>query len=280
MFARFVPSAFNYWRPVSCATKESTESRKFKPLSSDEELKTDTWSYDASKLCFPSQMNQQPTIIVACGSFSPPTIFHLRMLEDARDGLRSKGCNVVGGLMSPTHANYGKKSLVEMYHRVNMLGLALQDSDWIQVQPWECMQDAWTPTALVLSMMQDEISKMYPGSKVMMLCGADLLESFAAITPDGSPLWLPEHQQLILGKCGVVSMDREGTDLDQVISKHDILRNNMANIITFKPSSQNNISSSLVRKLLQNGDSIKYMVHDEILKYISGQDLKSKPAWK
>merc|ERR1712046_449612 len=110
----------------------------------------------------------------------------------------------MGGIMSPTHIKYGKKSLVDMYHRVNVLGVALQDSDWIQVHPWECMQDGWTQTAIVLSMLQDDVSKMYPGARLMLLCGADLLESFPAIKEDGSPLWAPEDQRLILSKCGVV----------------------------------------------------------------------------
>lgn len=253
---------------------------KFKLFSSDEALKRWKWKFDTSKLCFPSQKDQRPIVLVACGSYSPPTIFHLRMLEDAKDGLRAQGYIVAGGCVSPTHTKYGKKSLVDMFHRINMLGVALQDSDWIQVHPWECMQDEWTRTALVLSMMQDDISKLYPGARVMMLCGADLLESFPAIKDDGTPVWDPGDQQLILGKCGVVCMEREGVDLQQVILKNEILHKNKANIITFKPSSQNNISSTLVRKLLQKGDSIKYMVHEEILKYINEKDLKSKPAWQ
>jgi nicotinamide mononucleotide adenylyltransferase len=41
-------------------------------------------------------------ILLACGSFNPPTILHLRMFEAARDFLRLKfECDVVEGIISP-----------------------------------------------------------------------------------------------------------------------------------------------------------------------------------
>jgi hypothetical protein len=62
-----------------------------------------------------------PVVLVACGSFSPPTVMHLRIMEDAKDQLESTGhYTVVGGYLSPTHGAYGKASLVDMHHRVNM----------------------------------------------------------------------------------------------------------------------------------------------------------------
>jgi nicotinamide mononucleotide adenylyltransferase len=48
---------------------------------------------------------------------------------------------VIGGFISPTHDAYGKKSLAPMRHRINMTELALRDSDWINVDTWECAQE-------------------------------------------------------------------------------------------------------------------------------------------
>lgn len=63
----------------------------------------------------------EPVVVVSCGSFSPPTLMHLRILEDAKDHLQSTGkYAVVGGYISPCHAAYGKASLVDMHHRLNM----------------------------------------------------------------------------------------------------------------------------------------------------------------
>ena len=148
---------------------------------------------------------REPVVVVSCGSFSPPTMMHLRILEDAKDHLESTGkYAVVGGYVSPTHSAYGKVSLVAMHHRVNMCEAAVADSTWVMVDCWECSQPAWTRTALVLK----ELSKRLPTIegqkiKVMMVCGGDLLESFTVIKPDGSSLWAPEDQQIILAENGV-----------------------------------------------------------------------------
>ena len=41
-----------------------------------------------------------PVALIACGSFNPPTLMHLRMLECARDHLeQTYGCNVVEGIL-------------------------------------------------------------------------------------------------------------------------------------------------------------------------------------
>ena len=59
---------------------------------------------------------------MACGSFSPPTMLHLRIFEDAKTALNASGkYTVIGGYLSPVHIDYGKKSLVENFHRVNLV---------------------------------------------------------------------------------------------------------------------------------------------------------------
>ena len=69
----------------------------------------------------PLPEGREPVVVVSCGSFSPPTLMHLRICEDAKDQLEATGKYVVvGGYLSPTHAAYGKASLVDMHHRLNM----------------------------------------------------------------------------------------------------------------------------------------------------------------
>ena len=57
-----------------------------------------------------------------------------------------------------------------------------------RVDPWECHQETWLQTKKVLDHYQEVVSSDTEGqAKVKLLCGADLLESFA--TPG---LWAPQ----------------------------------------------------------------------------------------
>ncbi|XP_075363510.1 nicotinamide/nicotinic acid mononucleotide adenylyltransferase 3 isoform X4 [Mycteria americana] len=93
-----------------------------------------------------------PLILLACGSFNPITNMHMRLFELARDHLHQTGrYQVIEGIMSPVNDDYGKKGLVSARHRIAMAKLALETSDWIRVDPWECEQETWTETVKVLS---------------------------------------------------------------------------------------------------------------------------------
>ena len=81
----------------------------------------------------------QRIVLLACGSFNPPTIMHLRLFELARDFLRKTkpDWSVVGGVISPTHDAYKKKSLIPAVHRLEMARQATLSSDWVRVSDWE-----------------------------------------------------------------------------------------------------------------------------------------------
>lgn len=64
---------------------------------------------------------------------------------------------VVGGLISPVHDAYGKTELVSSTHRLAMVKLAIQSSDWIRVSDWECKQETWSRTRKTLQYHQVEL---------------------------------------------------------------------------------------------------------------------------
>jgi hypothetical protein len=72
---------------------------------------------------------RQGVVLVACGSFNPPTLAHLRMLELAREEVERGGREeVLGAYLSPVHAAYGKPGLAPAGDRLEMCRLAAQDS--------------------------------------------------------------------------------------------------------------------------------------------------------
>ncbi|KAF0933409.1 hypothetical protein E2562_018516 [Oryza meyeriana var. granulata] len=57
------------------------------------------------------------TVLVATGSFNPPTYMHLRMFELAKDELQQRGYSVLGGYLSPVNDAYKKKDVVCLWYR-------------------------------------------------------------------------------------------------------------------------------------------------------------------
>lgn len=129
---------------------------------------------------------------------------------------------VIGGVISPVHDSYFKKQLIlaSSSHRCEMLRLALASSDWIRLSTWEARQNSWTKTRATLQHHQNLLNSVLQNSnlesdfrdnedmqwipesiendpdtspiQIKLLCGGDLLESFAV--PD---LWMEEDVRFL-----------------------------------------------------------------------------------
>ncbi|KAK9501259.1 hypothetical protein O3M35_012002 [Rhynocoris fuscipes] len=247
-------------------------------------------------------MSQIKVVLLSCGSYNPPTNMHLRMFEIARDAMNRQGrYHVVGGIISPVHDNYGKKELISATHRCTLVKLALQDSDWIHLSDWECNQEAWLPTKQVLQYHQNKINSFInsnneiPGDKrkkdadvpqwvlqahkfsqnnmgvrVKLLCGADLLESF------GTPgLWKDSDIESIVGDHGLAVVTRAGCDPLKFIYESDVLTKYQNNISIITEWIVNEVSSTKIRRALRRGESVKYLLADQIIDYIRNNGLYS-----
>jgi len=246
-------------------------------------------------------MGPAKVVLLACGSFNPPTYMHLRMFEIARDHLHRLGqCQVIGGLISPVHDSYGKKDLAFSTHRCNLVKLALQDSDWIHLSDWECMQQGWTTTVQVLQYHQNIINSYInyddevdsekilnendrPGwvSNIMkhckrgtggvlvkLLCGGDLLESF------GTPgLWKETDIESIVGDNGLIAITRSGTNPYKFIYESDVLTKWQSKIVVVPEWITNEVSSTKIRRSLRRGESVKYLMPSPVIDYIKSNGL-------
>ncbi|KAL4618595.1 hypothetical protein ACB092_06G022000 [Castanea dentata] len=201
-------------------------------------------------------------VLVANGSFNPPTYMHLRMFELARDALNAEGYCVIGGYMSPVNDAYKKR----------MCHLASKSSEFVMVDPWEARQSTFQRTLTVLSRVKSILceSGQVPREslKVMLVCGSDLLHSF------GIPgAWIPDQVRTICRDYGVVCIRREGQDVEKIISDDEILNEYRDNIKVVDELIPNQISSTRVRDCISRGLSIKYLTADEVIDYIREQHL-------
>ncbi|KAL8582899.1 hypothetical protein ACOMHN_043492 [Nucella lapillus] len=221
---------------------------------------------------------------------------HLRMFELGRDALNRTGrFSVVGGIISPVGDAYKKKDLVPSKDRCNMVRQALKTSDWIKLDTWESEQSKWLETAKVMTHHQATIESQHNGNikptltkrrrkinviedvdnnadrsmdgeeapTVKLLCGADLLESF------GTPgLWADEDIEKIVGKYGLVCITRAGSDPQKFIYESDVLTKYKENIFIVTEWMTNEISATKVRRAVQRGESVKYLLPEPVIDYI------------
>ncbi|XP_048471158.1 nicotinamide/nicotinic acid mononucleotide adenylyltransferase 1 [Rhincodon typus] len=237
-------------------------------------------------------------VLLACGSFNPITNMHLRMFELARDYLHQTGkYRVVKGIISPVSDGYKKKGLIEAKHRLAMVRKATESSDWVTVSSWESQQEEWVETAKVLRYHNDNLeilsnnekkittqrrkgkkrklnekddstleAKEVPG--LMLLCGADVVESF------GIPnLWKKEDIEEIVGKFGIVCISRLGTNIEKFVYESDIMWKFKENIHLVTEWIANDISATKVRRALGRGQSVKYVIPDSVIEYIQKHNL-------
>jgi nicotinamide mononucleotide adenylyltransferase len=203
-------------------------------------------------------------VLVACGSFSPVTLMHLRMMECARERVLESFPNAqVIGLMSPVNDAYGKKGLASAKHRIEMCRLSTLDSNWICVHTWEANEPKNQETIKVL----DHIAARFPHARILLVCGSDLLQSF------NSPgVWADEDVRRILDY-GIVVISRPGTDIENIVNTNHIMKEQRNKILVFNNPQINNLSSTYVRTLIKDKKSIKYLVCEKVENFIKENHL-------
>ena len=72
----------------------------------------------------PPPSPRPPLVLVACGSFNPPTAAHVALFSRARDALQARGWSVAAGVLSPVNDAYGKPGLAPGRDRVALCRLA------------------------------------------------------------------------------------------------------------------------------------------------------------
>ncbi|KAI3930269.1 hypothetical protein MKW92_033846 [Papaver armeniacum] len=211
-------------------------------------------------------------VLVATGSFNPPTFMHMRMFELAKDALNLEGFCVIGGYMSPVNDAYKKKGLISAEHRLQLCDLACKSSPFVMVDPWEAKQTSYQRTLTVLGRIQRCLSESglirRESLKVMLVCGSDLLESLCI-----PGVWIPEQIEALCRDYGIVCIHRDGTDIEKIISGDKVLNAYKSNIRVVDELIPNQISSTRIRECVSKGLSIKYLTTDEVIDYIIEQNL-------
>ncbi|KAG5847539.1 hypothetical protein ANANG_G00127150 [Anguilla anguilla] len=209
-----------------------------------------------------------PLVLLACGSFNPITLQHMRLFELARDHMHQTGqFQVVGGILSPVSDVYGKQGLAPARHRVAMARLALGNSDWVRVDDWESKQADWTETVVTMRHHYNQILEQHQNTagapQLKLLCGADFLDTFKV-----PGLWRDDHVAEVAGRFGVVCVSRGSLQPDRAVHECDTLSRHRNNVFLVREWVSNEISATEVRRALRRGLSVKYLLPDAVIDYI------------
>lgn len=202
-----------------------------------------------------------------------------------------KGHIVVGGLLSPVHASYKfKQKVVDADTRYEMVRAACASSSWTCADAWEYTQQEWSRSLLVLRSTRERLAAMMhahaahcapPSSSswtindvdVALCCGSDLLASMAL-----PGVWDQKLLDELLNEFYVIVIPRVGSDVAHCVSSDPLLSKHSHKIIIaafdkavdVQPSA---LSSTMVRRYVAAGRSIKYFVADEVIQVIETKQL-------
>lgn len=155
-----------------------------------------------------------------------------------------------------------------------MCQLAVESDERVSVDPWEGYSREYVRTALVLDHFDQEINVVRGGIStkdgqrkkcaIALIAGADLIGTMS--TPG---LWSDEDLGYILSHpCFII--ERSGTDMQEALKKLQKWRDN---IYIIPQLIKNDISSTKIRAFLRQDLSVRWLIPNEVIKYIDDHGL-------
>lgn len=145
----------------------------------------------------------------------------------------------MGGFFSPVHDVYGKQDLLPVRHRLELLRLAIADSNWMHVAEWECRRCKYSRSYEVVDQLVAH-NEDYAAATVLFACGADVFE--AMLDPSKWPL---ENVGRLLQRAIIVVVARSDKNMQTL--EHSFKNIHNSDNVWIIDGVTSNISSSLIR---------------------------------
>lgn len=195
-------------------------------------------------------------MIVFYGNFNPITTAHKEIILESLKYLEPERLLIVP---SSDLKSYNKD--LNSYHRVNMINAVFRNYKRVRID----FTDLNASRKISLSEVLLEIEKNYTDKEMHYLLGTDDLLEFSK----------EEKLEEVLERYELIVTQREGFDLDEIISKSEILTRFKDKIVEVPIIKYNGISSSKVREMVLDGkfEELEGSLEPEVIKYIKEKNL-------
>ncbi|AHM56462.1 nicotinate-nucleotide adenylyltransferase NadD [Peptoclostridium acidaminophilum DSM 3953] len=185
------------------------------------------------------------------GTFDPIHNGHLAMAEAVREAFSlDRVLFIPSG--KPPHKR--RSEIADKQHRYNMTVLATNSNNAFEVSPVEVEREQLSYTVDTLKILKEE----YKDSEIFLVMGADALcdiESWSRVDE-------------LLKLCRVVGATRPGIDIDEFKREIEKIQRQFNVQILHVHVPSLDISSTDIRERAKRGSSIKYLIPEEVEKYI------------
>lgn len=188
-------------------------------------------------------------IVVFGGAFNPPTNGHFGLAEQIINLY-----NIDKVIFLPVGDMYPKEGLLPADFRFNMLNEEVKNNHKFGISRVEITANSLLNTIDSLRIIQEK----YPLYQISFLMGTDNLKQF--------PSW--EGIEDLLEEFSFMVLKRNGDDMNQIIKECSLLSQYNHKFTLIENIIRNDISSTKVRKLLEENKSIRYLIPDSIYHYI------------
>ncbi len=187
---------------------------------------------------------KEQRIVVLGGSFNPPTIAHLRLMEAAM-----KAAGAEKGIFVPVGEAYLKRKMrkstdhirLSAQLRMDMLRAMCMGRPELMISDLE-IRNQLIYTRQSMGILQDD----YPSAKLYFIAGADKLPMLRSLASWGDFF---EHFRIVL-------FAREGLDSEELVRRDEKLSPYASSFIyANQPEGVDGISSTAVRKLIANREA-------------------------
>jgi nicotinate-nucleotide adenylyltransferase len=190
------------------------------------------------------------------GTFNPIHLGHLLIAENAFEQFKLDRVNIMPAHISPFKID---TKVLDKEHRKKIIELSIADNPHFVMDPREIDSDSISYTYLTLSDMKAN----NPEDELFFILGADSLKTIKN--------W--RNPQIIFDNATVLAAVRDNDDTDDLKCYADELKALFNGNVGFIKTPTYDVSSTDIRRRIASGESVRYMLCDAAIEYITDNNL-------